>query len=100
VNDPNDKTVRFALVPADAERDERFSAFLRSRRAGQVGGYVLTRTGVHAAQGNPPRFFLYEFGDWAKEPDKPRKMGVLTAISLLSTFIMLGLSVKYSKSSH
>ena len=98
--DPSDKSARFALAPAGADKDKRFSAFFRSRRAEEVGGYILTRSGVSKAQGVQPQLLLYEFGDWVKEADKPRKMGVLSVISVLSTLAMLGWALKYTKSSH
>ena len=100
VDDPNDKAARFALVPAGADKDARFSAYLRSRRAEQVGGYALSRSGVRKAQGSQSQFSLYEFGDWVKEEEKPRKIGVLSVISVLSTLVMLGWALKYTKSSH
>ena len=102
-SDPNDKTARFAIVPVVQEQDGKgrmLAGYLRSRRATQVGGYVLSRSGIRKAQGTKAQFALYELGDWTKEAEKPRKNGVLSIISILATFGMLGWALKYPKSSH
>lgn len=101
--DPNDRESRYAVAPEVDANDARgrwLAGYLRSRRATLVGGYVATRSGVRKAQGTKAQFSLYEFGDWAKEAEKPRKISVLSIISLVATFLMLGWALKYQKSSH
>ena len=92
--DPQDRTVRFAVLPAGAERDASISGFLRSRRAERVGGYILSASGVRGVQGGQPQLSLYEFAEREKQAEKPRKTSVLSVISVLSTFFMLGWAVK------
>jgi hypothetical protein len=102
-SDANDKTARFAIAPVVQGQDAKgkmLAGYLRSRRATQVGSYVATRSGVRKAQGANAQFSLYEFGDWTKEADKPRKTSVLSIISVLTTLGMLGWALKYPKSSH
>ena len=101
--DPNDRSARFAIAPVVQEQDGKgrmLAGYLRSRRATQVGGYVATRSGVRKAQGAKAQFSLYEFGDWTKEAEKPRKTSVLSIVSVLTTLGMLGWALKYPKSSH
>ena len=103
ISDPNDKSARFAIVPVVQEQDGKgrmLAEYLRSRRATQVGGYVVTRAGVRKAQGAKAQFSLYELGDCAKEAEKPHKNSVLSIISVLATIGMLGWALKYPKSSH
>ena len=99
-SEADDKSVRFMLVPAAAEQHPNLTAFLRSRHAQLVGCYRQDRVGFSNVERGRHDFSLYEFGDWVKEEEMPRKIGLLSAISVLSTFLMLGWAVKYTKSSH
>ena len=95
---PMDEGVRYAWLAAEHLKDANLSAWLKSRKAAEIGTYAVTAKAIRNAPRHQANVVLMEFPDVPVQlPPKPpaRKVAVaLGVLSILGTVVALAFGLR------